>query len=118
MHSIFGSLINAANMFRQFDNFSNEFHHKYRAYSVTMFDGYKKVDEVNCGGKIIMPNSALEQLLQLNIQYPMLFSISNEKEDNYKVTHCGVLEFVSKEGIVYLPHWVINTVSNYALFYF
>ena len=34
----------------------------------------------------------------------MLFEISNMREG--RVSHCGVLEFVAEEGVVYLPYWV------------
>lgn len=51
-----------------------------------------------------MPPSALEHLTRLNINYPMLFKLSNKKTNH--VTHCGVLEFVADEGNVYLPLWV------------
>lgn len=51
-----------------------------------------------------MPPSALEQLTRLNINYPMLFKLTNKKTN--RVTHCGVLEFVADEGKVYLPLWV------------
>lgn len=51
-----------------------------------------------------MPPSALEHLTRLNIRFPMLFKLSNEKTN--RITHCGVLEFVADEGRVYLPCWV------------
>ena len=60
--------------------------------------------EVKHGGKIIMPPSALEKLARLNITYPMLFKLTNDKEGLF--THCGVLEFVAEEGRIYVPHWV------------
>lgn len=53
---------------------------------------------------VIMPPSALEQLTRLNINYPMLFKLSNKKTN--RITHCGVLEFVADEGKVFLPLWV------------
>lgn len=53
-----------------------------------------------------MPPSALEQLTRLNIEYPMIFKLTNKKTK--RSTHCGVLEFVADEGKVYLPHWVRN----------
>lgn len=53
---------------------------------------------------VIMPPSALEQLTRLNINYPMLFKLTNKK--THRKTHCGVLEFVADEGNVYLPLWV------------
>lgn len=34
----------------------------------------------------------------------MLFELSNPSAS--KITHCGVLEFVADEGIIYLPYWV------------
>ena len=40
----------------------------------------------------------------LNIEYPMLFEIANQREG--RVSHCGVLEFIAEEGVVYLPYWV------------
>lgn len=40
----------------------------------------------------------------LHVDYPMLFKVENKK--NNKVTHCGVLEFVADEGMVYMPYWV------------
>lgn len=33
----------------------------------------------------------------------MLFQISNLREGRH--SHCGVLEFVAEEGLVYLPYW-------------
>lgn len=60
---------------------------------------------------VIMPPSALEQLTRLNINYPMLFKLTNKKTN--RVTHCGVLEFVADEGKVFLPLWVsCNTNKN------
>lgn len=40
----------------------------------------------------------------LHIDYPMLFEIANLREG--RVSHCGVMEFVAEEGVVYLPYWV------------
>lgn len=59
-----------------------------------------------------MPPSALEQLTRLNIEYPMIFKLTNKKTK--RITHCGVLEFVADEGKVYLPHWVCIILSIYA----
>lgn len=41
---------------------------------------------------------------RLNIQYPMLFKLTNKRTN--RETHCGVLEFVADEGRIYLPYWV------------
>lgn len=61
-------------------------------------------DQVNYGGKIILPPSALAKLSMLNIEYPMLFQLHNKSKD--EKTHAGVLEFIAEEGRVYLPLWV------------
>ena len=34
----------------------------------------------------------------------MLFEIANLREG--RTSHCGVMEFVAEEGVVYLPYWV------------
>lgn len=60
---------------------------------------------------VIMPPSALEQLTRLNINYPMLFKLTNKKTN--RITHCGVLEFVADEGKVYLPYWVRYCIRRY-----
>ena len=54
--------------------------------------------------QILLPNSVLDQLVRMNIQYPMLFKITNRAVQ--RVTHCGVLEFLAEEGHCYLPSWV------------
>ena len=53
-------------------------------------------DDLEHGGKIIMPPSALDQLSRLNVQYPMLFKLTNPATS--RTTHCGVLEFIADEG--------------------
>lgn len=50
-----------------------------------------------------MPPSALDQLTRLNVEYPMLFKITNGKRS--RATHAGVLEFVADEGKIYIPYW-------------
>jgi len=72
-----------------------------------MLPGQERLD-VERGGKIIMPPSALDHLTRLNIVYPMLFKLTNRKTD--RVTHCGVLEFVADEGKVYLPYWMMRNL--------
>lgn len=39
----------------------------------------------------------------------MLFQLINPSAE--RVTHCGVLEFVADEGIIYIPYWVGDTSS-------
>lgn len=51
-----------------------------------------------------MPPSALDVLTRLNIVYPMLFKLTNQRANRH--THCGVLEFVADEGKVYIPYQI------------
>jgi len=83
------------------------FNTQYRCYPVAMMPGGERSD-VEAGGKIIMPPSALDQLTRLNIVYPMLFKLSNKKTS--KTTHCGVLEFVADEGKIYIPYWMMQNL--------
>ncbi|XP_022132625.1 uncharacterized protein LOC111005442 [Momordica charantia] len=53
---------------------------------------------------VIMPPSALDRLASLQIDYPMLFELRNDAVE--RVSHCGVLEFVAEEGMIYMPYWV------------
>ncbi|WAR03471.1 UFD1-like protein [Mya arenaria] len=77
-------------MFPEMPNGRN-FGETYRCYSVTMLGDREDVER---GGKIIMPPSALDKLTRLHIQYPMLFKLTNKKMK--RETHCGVLEFMMK----------------------
>merc|ERR1712134_170865 len=83
------------------------FSRQFAAYSVMMMQGPERPD-VNQGGKIIMPPSALESLSRLNISYPMLFKIENRAKN--RTSHTGVLEFIADEGKVYLPGWMMRNL--------
>lgn len=89
------------------DHLHEPFVADYKCYSVSMMAGQER-QNLEKGGKIILPTSALEQLTQRNIQYPMLFRLSNVKAN--RQTHCGVLEFVAEEGRAYLPYWMMNNL--------
>ncbi|RKF61153.1 Ubiquitin fusion degradation protein 1 [Erysiphe neolycopersici] len=86
---------------------SRRFDEYYRCYPVVMFRGPERED-LEFGGKILMPPSALEKLTRLNITYPMLFELINGQKD--RTSHCGVLEFTAEEGKLYLPHWMMQTL--------
>lgn len=43
----------------------------------------------------------------LHIDYPMLFELRNAATQ--RVSHCGVLEFIAEEGMIYMPYWVGQT---------
>lgn len=83
----------------------DEYH---RAYSSAMLAGPQR-DNVNFGGKVIMPPSSLDKLTRLNIAYPMQFELKNNRKNT--VSHAGVLEFIAEEGRIYLPHWMMTTLK-------
>ncbi|EFP13590.1 hypothetical protein CRE_24314 [Caenorhabditis remanei] len=68
-----------------------------------------KITEINYGGKILLPTSALDLLLRLNIEYPMLFKLTNMPAQ--RITHCGVLEFSAPEGQAILPQWMMQQLG-------
>ncbi|BFZ58391.1 ubiquitin fusion degradation protein [Savitreella phatthalungensis] len=80
----------------------------FRCYSSAMLHGPQR-DNVNYGGKVIMPPSALDKLSRKNISYPMQFELRNNRRST--VTHAGVLEFIAEEGRIYLPHWMMKTLA-------
>eukprot|EP00128_Syssomonas_multiformis_P001873 Colp12_sorted_trinity150504_noHs@13293 len=87
--------------------FGATFSRTYRCYPMT-FMTQKDTTEIDSGGKIFMPSSALEQLTRLNITYPMLFELKNLETG--KTSHCGVLEFIAPEGHIYVPTWMMNNL--------
>ncbi|KAJ8680844.1 hypothetical protein QAD02_016631 [Eretmocerus hayati] len=93
--------------FNVFQEIPRPFNTQYKCFSVSMLPGNERQD-VERGGKIIMPPSALDTLTRLNIVYPMLFKLTNKKTN--RITHCGVLEFVADEGKVYLPYWMMHNL--------
>jgi len=66
------------------------------------------VSEAETGGKIFLPQSALEYLLQQRISYPMHFMVRNPRTSLF--THCGVSEFTAPEGVCYLPPWMMDQI--------
>ncbi|RMD43189.1 hypothetical protein DV735_g1929, partial [Chaetothyriales sp. CBS 134920] len=89
--------------------FSNRrFDEYYRCYPVVMMNGPDRAN-VNYGGKVFLPPSALEKLTRLHITYPMIFELINGQAD--KRTHAGVLEFIAEEGRIYLPQWLMRTLD-------
>ncbi|KAF0771501.1 ubiquitin recognition factor in ER-associated degradation protein 1-like isoform X2 [Aphis craccivora] len=57
---------------------------------------------------VIMPPSALDTLTRLNINYPMLFKLTNKRSN--RQTHCGVLEFIADEDKIYIPYWMMKNL--------
>jgi len=90
-----------------FMNEMTAYNTQYKCYSVSMLAGNERAD-VEKGGKIILPPSALDKLTRLNIVYPMLFKLTNKRAK--RATHCGVLEFVADEGKAYIPYWMMQNL--------
>eukprot|EP01122_Echinamoeba_exundans_P011147 TRINITY_DN4330_c0_g1_i1.p1 TRINITY_DN4330_c0_g1~~TRINITY_DN4330_c0_g1_i1.p1 ORF type:complete len:356 (-),score=91.42 TRINITY_DN4330_c0_g1_i1:24-1091(-) len=67
--------------------------------------------ELEDGGKIIMPQSSLMRIAQLNLVYPLMFQLKNHKNQGGPHTHCGVLEFTAEEGRVYIPYWMMQNLG-------
>ena len=51
----------------------------------------------------------------LHIEYPMLFEVHNAAAE--RTSHCGVLEFIAEEGMIYMPYWVCRDLG-YCCTYF
>lgn len=83
------------------------FEQDYRVFSVEA----KGRPELEKGDKIILPESALRALTQLNVQYPMLFHLSNRETG--RTTHCSVMEFSAEEGVCYIPMWMMKNLGLY-----
>ncbi|XP_075160713.1 ubiquitin fusion-degradation 1-like isoform X1 [Haematobia irritans] len=90
-----------------FPEAGRSFKASYKCFSVSMLPGNERQDVEN-GGKIIMPPSALDSLTRLNVEYPMLFKLINNKKG--RTSHAGVLEFVADEGKCYLPYWMMDNL--------
>ncbi|CAD7960024.1 unnamed protein product [Amoebophrya sp. A25] len=84
-------------------NPNQRFDHQYSCYPVSFLGR----EDAESGNKIMLPPSALDSLARSNIQYPMLFEISNGSSQR---THCGVLEFVAEEGTCYIPYWMMQNL--------
>ena len=80
------------------------FEREFAAFSVAM-SGRTGIDE---GDKIILPNSACEELARMEIDYPMLFQIENEELG--RKSHCGVLEFSAEEGRCFMPFAMMQSM--------
>lgn len=67
--------------------------------------------KLECGDKIVLPQSALYELSRMKIQFPIMFEITNANSDRKKVSHCSVLEFTAPEGTVYMPVWMFRNLG-------
>ncbi|CAK9867207.1 unnamed protein product [Sphagnum jensenii] len=83
---------------------SAPFEQNYRCYSASFIDK----PHLENGDKVVMPPSALDRLASLRIDYPMLFEVHNPSTS--RTSHCGVLEFVAEEGMIYMPYWMMQNM--------
>ncbi|CEP64356.1 polyubiquitin-binding protein UFD1 LALA0_S11e02234g [Lachancea lanzarotensis] len=90
-------------------NVPQNFEDFFRCYPIAMMNDRIRKDDANFGGKIFLPPSALNKLTMLNVRYPMLFELT--ASDSQLKTHGGVLEFTAEEGRVYLPQWMMESLS-------
>jgi len=56
-----------------------------------------------------MPQSALANLTNLDLESPWMFQLRNPANPAAS-THGGVLEFIAEEGVVHLPYWMMRTL--------
>ncbi|GAA5885248.1 hypothetical protein JCM6882_009537 [Rhodosporidiobolus microsporus] len=92
---------------------ASAFRRQYRAYSTAILEVQQGRSysggrsNLMFGGKIVMPPSALEELTQLDIEFPVTFELTNPANPELN-THVGVLEFIADEGCVNLPQWMMD----------
>jgi ubiquitin fusion degradation protein 1 len=72
--------------------------------------------DMDSGDKIYLPPSALDRLARMNVEYPMLFEVTNNVIGSK--THCGVLEFSADEGYCYMPFWMMQNLGVTLIFCF
>jgi len=88
------------------------FDQTYKCFPSSFFAATKNTgDPTNyeSSDKILLPPSALSQLAQLHIEYPMLFELI--PHNGGKRLHCGVLEFVADEGQMFVPFWMMENMQ-------
>ncbi|CAI9299423.1 unnamed protein product [Lactuca saligna] len=104
---LFGCWIRLARrviMYFDYGYHGTSFEQTYRCYPASFIDKA----HIENGDKIIMPPSALDRLASLHIDYPMLFELHNVATE--RVSHCGVLEFIAEEGLIYMPYWMMENL--------
>lgn len=61
------------------------------------------------GDKILLPPSFLEELINREISYPMMFKLENPH--NKKSIYCGVTEFSAEAGTALIPTWMMTQMA-------
>lgn len=80
------------------------FEQQYNCFSVAFIDR----PHLEEGDKILLPQSAFDVLARMNVDFPMLFELSNPAMG--RRTHCGVLEFTAEEGKCFIPFWMMQNL--------
>ncbi|KAF7808618.1 ubiquitin fusion degradation protein 1-like protein [Senna tora] len=96
--------VNFRSFFEGYGYHGTSFEQTYRCYPASFIEK----PHIESGDKIIMPPSALDRLASLHIDYPMLFELRNDSAE--RVSHCGVLEFIAEEGMIYMPYWMMENM--------
>lgn len=72
--------------------------------------------DLNYGGKVLLPASALQEILKIDSargafssDSPLVFELSNPA--TYKSTYAGVMEFLAKEKHVTAPDWLMKNLE-------
>uniref|UniRef100_A0A0E0JDY9 Ubiquitin fusion degradation protein n=1 Tax=Oryza punctata TaxID=4537 RepID=A0A0E0JDY9_ORYPU len=76
---------------------SASFAQLYRCLPISLL----KKENADDGNRVFMPESALDRLGYLHIEYPMQFQIQNAA--TLQTSYCGVLEFTADEGFIHIP---------------
>jgi ubiquitin fusion degradation protein 1 len=87
-----------------FGGMPSRFEEQYHCYSMA----YAEKGHLEGGDKILLPQSALDTLARLNVDYPMLFRLQSSEKGT--MTHCGVLEFSAQEGSCFIPYWMMQNL--------
>ena len=78
---------------------------------LTVFSAsYVNRKNLNIGNKILLPASALQQLIHMRQKGPMMFKLTSTASPN-KFTYAGVLEFVAEEGTCVCPDWMFENMN-------
>ncbi|XP_022872932.1 ubiquitin fusion degradation protein 1 homolog [Olea europaea var. sylvestris] len=80
-----------------------------QTYCCTSFSKSKK-SELECGDKIVMPESALHALMARNIPHPYMFQIKPYYNPGH-VCHCGISEFTADEGFIKVPDRMMENLN-------
>ncbi|KAF9765070.1 Ubiquitin fusion degradation protein 1 like protein [Nosema granulosis] len=70
---------------------------------------YPRENQNNYGGKMLLPQSVLEDLVLMQVQPPYIFEIAHP--DGSLRTNCGVLEFTAEETTVIVPNWIYEQLA-------